>query len=111
MCMCWYIFFRWGLSVVDNWVGFLIFNYLNENFLFLEIIILYFIKRLEISFWNLIEKIIKENILLNLYGFVLIDLIDLWIVVKIVLLIWRCSFELFYKSKMFILLSFSKNKW
>lgn len=109
--MCLYILFRRGLSAVDNWVGLLNFNYLNENLSFLEITTPYFIKRLETSSWNSIEKIIKENILLNLHGFVLIDSIDLWTAAKIVLLIWRRSFELPHKSKMSILSSSSKNKW
>lgn len=80
MRMCLYILFRRGLSAVDNWVGLLAFNYLNENLSFLEITTPYFIKRLETSSWNSFEKIIncKENILLNLHGFVLIDSIDLW---------------------------------
>lgn len=97
--MCLYILFRRGLSAVDNWVGLLTFNYLNENLSFLEITIPYFIKRLKTSSWNSFEKIIKENILLNLHGFVLIDSIDMWTAAKIVLLIWRRSFEFLIKAK------------
>lgn len=109
--MCLYILFRRVLSAVDNWVGLLTFNYLNENLSFLEITTPYFIKRLETSSWNSFEKIFKENILLNLHGFVLIDSIDLWTAAKIVLLKWKRSFELPLKSKMSILSSSSKNKW